>query len=808
MTIWMGRFAALRISLKLSLFTAALLFVPCLLLAANPATGNISYNSTSSLSWQGTAVGTGAAQDESTCVEGVNCDSFAINVQGTDAQWQNAILQIQLTWGVPANDYDMFVHKGSLTGPVVTSSANGAPETEQGPVVIDPHSMGTGLYTVHVCYWLTSPNVDQYVGTAKVTPRPKAKIPHVLSLPLCFCASMPLAAPGTTADGEPSVRCDSDGNWYIAGIRGVPAGVDLWHFDLNPNSPTYDPLLHNPTYLGQPDSFSPTQAFSVGADGGGDVDVAVGHGNGPNGVPNIAMSSLTIANISTETSSDLGQTWTKNPTGNVTGGAAVDDRQWEAFYGPKTVYLYYRTFDPAVSQIQQSTDGGLTFGPAITAGTLGQAGSIDVDQADGTVYVSGSTGQVAVGKPDPILGYPTSYTVVQAAQDPNGVANLFFVVKVGPDGTVYGTYSNGKDIFLIYSTDKGQTWSQPMRMNYGLLNTTCLFPALAVGRVKGSVAVAWYGTSDAINEDNSDWRVFVAQTTNALDPVPTVCQMPVSDHVIHAANISLGGTFGNANRNLLDYFQIAYDPIGALVVAYTDDHEDFTGNVYATRQITGYNDEGQHLPSHIVEGSKVPPLAPFSTDGSQVVDPEGDLVQGLLVNVPGPDPLDITSITYASKPVGNDILLTATMKVSDLSSIPLESTWRMDFSANCPNTGVSFNGRYSLASSDRGDRFWLSAFSGAQQNHVAFQWGTYVRNSDGSLTYTEVRPADYGVFDTKHNTITVGVLLSNLNKIAKKGKIGPGSVLTGLRGSAFNSQESAAKEDTTRGGLEYKIPSS
>ena len=343
-------------------------------------------------------------------------------------------------------------------------------------------------------------------------------------------------------------------------------------------------------------------------------------------------------------------------------------------------------------------------------------------------------------------------------------------------------------------------------MDYGAQTNTSLFPSLAVGPVKGSVAVGWYGTPDLVDDDNADWRVYVSQTLNAQDPVPNIYQMPASDHVIHSANISLGGTLGNANRNLLDYFQVAYDPMGALVMAYTDDHEDFTGNVYVARQIAGLNNQGQRLPSHLQPGSKLPPLPPYSTDGSQVVDPAGDVVQGLLVNIPGPDPLDILSIKYGSKPVNNDVLLTATMKVSDLSSIPPFSSWRMDFTANAPNPGVSANGLFSLAS-DRGDKFYLLAFTNFQ-SHYAFQWGTYVRNGDGSVTYNLRTTADYGAFDTAHNTITIGVLLSRLNQAAKLGKIGPGSVLTALRGSAFNSQQSAAKEDTTRGGLEYKLPSS
>src|ERR671928_1944643 len=131
----------------------------------------------------------------------------------------------------------------------------------------------------------------------------------------------------------------------------------------------------------------------------------------------------------------------KNNLGNCTGGLCADDRQWEEFFGNNTVYLFYRTLAPAVSQIQRSTDGGLTYGPAQTAGTIGQVGYIDVHQKTGTVYVSGSTGQGCHNTAfNPLTGEALGpYECHQAASDPGGVAHLFFPVKVADDGTPNGT---------------------------------------------------------------------------------------------------------------------------------------------------------------------------------------------------------------------------------------------------------------------------------------------------------------------------------------------------------------------------------
>ena len=219
------------------------------------------------------------------------------------------------------------------------------------------------------------------------------------------------------------------------GIRGFPAGVDLWNVDLQPTvnslvNPNYDPFMRNPIYRGQPDAFSPSKQADLGGDGGGDVDLAVSMPDPTNGTlptpPTLAASSLIAANISTDKSTDKGQTFTHNNLGNVSGGAPADDRQWEEFLGNNTVYLFYRTLAPAVSQIQRSTDGGLTFGPAQTAGTIGQAGYIDVHQKTGTVYISGSTGQVCHSTVILPTGEAAVYQCVQAASDANGVAHIFF----------------------------------------------------------------------------------------------------------------------------------------------------------------------------------------------------------------------------------------------------------------------------------------------------------------------------------------------------------------------------------------------
>jgi hypothetical protein len=740
--------------------------------------------------------------DDASSVEGFNVDSFTLEVTGTEAAWAGKYVEIRLQWLLPVNDYDLYVHKGGPSGPLVGTSGGSPPSTSEGTAIV-PMDHGPGTYTVRVRYYATTPGLDQYKGIATIGTLPSGRAAVYLKGGGAFSPNVTVACPVAEQDGEPSSRCDAQGNYYISAIRGVPAGCDLWWFDLRPGSPTYDPYLRNPVYRGQPDAFTDEDAIQVGADGGGDVDLAVGFGSGPGGVPTLAFTSLVASNISSARSYDLGQTWVRNPGGNVTGGIPVDDRQWIEFWGNTNVYLLYRTIAPAVTQIQLSRDGGLTFGPARTAGMIGQVGAIDVDQNDGTVYICGSTGQVAIGQVDPFLGEPINYEVVQVGEDLTGVANIFTIVKVGGDGTVYFLYCNGRDVMLRHSTDKGRTWSVPVRVSDGNETRTTLFPHMETGPKPGTVGIVWYGTDAPLNMDSADWHVYYALTENATSTVPTFRQVRVSDHVIHASNISTGGTLGTANRNLLDYFQVCFDPVGAAVIGFTDDHNDFGGHTYVSRQVAGLDIYGRKLKKPR-EGRSLP--APWSppADGSQVTDFPNDVAYGLLAVVNQPDPLDILSIKYSTETTPLGKFIVATMKVSKLDPLPDLSNWRMHFAANAPGAGTVGANGFSFASSDRGDLFWVRAFTRADMTSGS-AWGTTVREPDGALTNTERGPADAFSFDLMNNTITVKISIAKLNLAATRGPIVPGSVIAGLRGQTYTSGHQIIKRDATRGGGEFMV---
>ncbi len=813
--------------------------------ATNPASGSLNAgDSAVTLTWQGTATGGPSSAAEQ--IDGVNRDFFVLTVNGAPADWVGKVIDIDIRWMNPASDYDLEVHKGAVDGPQVASSGSGPPSTVE-RVTISPESQGTGVFYINALYFaVADAALFPYTGSAKILNAPQFRSATYTTGGMTFSPNITTKTPTGAQDGEPSSRCDYLGNYYISGIRGVPAGNDLWYVDLRPTlaggapNPLYDPRMRNPLYRGQPDAGGDPARLrlSAGALGGGDVDLAVGFSNntdgliGPTDAPVLAFSSLLAANIPTARITNQGKDIRLNPAGNAVGGVPVNDREWQEAFGSQVFFLEYRNFAAAQAFISRSSDGGLTYPTSTSVGDLPQTGSVDVDQFDGTIYIGSNDGRVAVGTP-PVPGeLPLTFAKYQATPQAN-VANIFFVAKVADDkrnpltgaliapGTVYVCFSNGANIYVAHSDDQGKTWSDAVQVNQpgNPMTKVNLLPWFETGPTEGSLGIVWYGTDSPTNDDNARWRAFYAQTFNAKAAVPAFRVAQASDHAIHGANISLSGLAvggESPNRNLIDYFQIAFDPTGAAVIGYTDDHNDFQGNTFVTRQISGPSIKGGSVPRAVEGGNLAATILPENkapgANDPQVSDFAQDQDSGLLITTPTNSPADILSVKYNTQVLNRtDRLISATMTVSELTAVPPASNWRMHFTANAPEATLNSSGTYSNGISDRGDQFYVEARTNAS-GVPSYRWGTAVRNFDGSLSYTDHGAASAGSFDTAKRTITVQVTASTLNAYmaglpggaASHPPVVGGSAVCGLRGSTFIGS-SVAVSDATRGGTQFAV---
>jgi len=779
---------------------------------------------------------------DASCTDGTNCDVFTLKIAPGDYTGKRA--RFSVTWTLPTDDFDVYVRANSLSGAVVSQSTGSAPgslETNTWDINGVVTQGVNDTYVVHVVYYTVGP-LDPPQGTITLEniPAVVVRTPKFVwdakKTRLKFSKSRALYANTANSGSEPSVRIDYQGNAYVGSIRGLTGGNDIWRIDLNPNSPTFDPFLRsvvpvidangnvtNPTYKGQPDGTSPDpDAIAPPGDGGGDMDIAVGFAppaSNPTGPPTVATTSLALADISAQRSFNRCENFDRNPDANLT--VPEDDRNWMEFFGGDTVYLAYREFAgvqvASKFYINRSDDGGYTYGPAMLAGVGGNTtGDVAVDQHDGSVYFcfqgpspNGNQVRVAIGRP-PLPGLaPLNYTTVVAATGKSAtIAALFPVVKVADDGTVYVAYSDGGEgIYIAHSRDQGTTWSQPVLVSDPSQSKTSLFPWMDTGKLPGTVAVSWFGANPAesedgqgVNNDAANWRVFFAQSFDATSTNPTFFEAVASDHIVHAANISLGGFGGTANRNLGDFFQVAVDPAGMALFAFSDDSNDFSGNASVIHQTGGYSlNTGRKIDYGNEKASTVDASLP------EVLDTRHDAQTRAVAPTYVLDdaPVDVVSIKYGCESSGTSTLVGATMKLSGLTFVPPDGIWRVHFTTNPTKPGIS----------DRGDQWWLAANTDPQGVR-SFTYGNTTRNGDGSLTYNLLGNADVGNFDTTNSTVTVKVNLAKLNAAATHGSVAKGSKLVGLRGSARAAYHvvstpvtgvAVGVADSTRGGSSYTI---
>ncbi|MFN2531749.1 MAG: hypothetical protein ABR555_10655 [Pyrinomonadaceae bacterium] len=698
------------LALSLSIFALVMLAVVTQRVAhaSNPDAGTLTTSSTQ-VEWQGSATAGGAIGDpvlglvssEDMCIEGTSCDTYTLTISGAPADWANAkkLVHVHLGWTIPTQDFDLYIHRGDLSGPVVASSGNGATNgiltSEDADLDPSSPSIGTGTFAVHVIYY-TATAAEQYTGTASVVTAPPQPTPGPSPTPTVAPPGTPrfqnyLAPFGVGDDaGEPSIGV----NWKSEkSFNGVPNGGTANYFG------GFLPYMLRVTFN---DALTPAKATWEKAP----LTVAT--------APRLFGDPILF------TDSHTGRTFVSQELGLSPGGSTMEwtDNDGQSFSpsegsgapsgvdhqtvgggpyaqplptGVNPIYpngVWYCSQSIADAVCSLSLDGGTTFGPAVPMYSLLDCGGIHGHikiGPDGTAYVPnvscGDNQAVVVSENNGISWAIRKIPSSSAAdRDP--------AVAVGSDSTLYFAYQNSDGhSHVAVSRDKGLHWTNDTDIGAPLAIKNSVFHAAVAGD-GDRAAVAFFGTTQGGSDYNTPtfagvWYLYLATTYDRG-------QTWFTQNVTPNDPIQRGGICNDGPcRNLLDFFGADVDKEGRILIGYDDGCvsracitgqksyglpaiNDYIAKAAIARQISGKRMFAMYDPPDAPVPDPPAPLLPpssgLSCDGYVASDQTGDAVNPEASSTGSPDSFDITKLSFSLSPDKQTLITTITLK--NFSAVP------------------------------------------------------------------------------------------------------------------------------------------
>ena len=381
----------------------------------------------------------------------------------------------------------------------------------------------------------------------------------------------------SSGNSEPAIAFGSDGTMAVDGLGWLPFQVNLWKGRFG----------STPSYFGAMDTLLPIPGKGRINLGDGDADVEI------TAAGTTLLADLDIILGPTGKFSQLGVSVTRCPAG-AAGPAdcttslldqAGADRQWITSDGPNVWVAYHDSQNSTIIRVKKSTDDGRTWsssGSPLT-GLGGVTGSSTFNNSLGPIVADPTTGDVyesfAAGEPqtkccsanfnniyvsrstDGGAHYTTS--LVFHAPPLTQLANFWPSLAVDPiTGTVWTSWTDTHGMWVSSSTDHGSNWSAARLVSS--IRTTVMPWIAARG---GKVDLVYYGSTAASTEDpNAVWNVYDSQRARGTWTVKKVSNTPN-----RVGRVCLEGSACVADRELLDLFEVAQDPItGKAAIIYTD----------------------------------------------------------------------------------------------------------------------------------------------------------------------------------------------------------------------------------------------
>src|SRR2546426_6445947 len=375
-------------------------------------------------------------------------------------------------------------------------------------------------------------------------------------------------------------------------------------------------------------------------------------------------------------------------------------------------------------------------------------------------------------------------------------AQIFVQMAIDRAGNLYYNWSQARnvtssgegeqDIYYTFSTDRGAHWAAPIDLT-GSANDSAIFSWMVAGDA-GRVDLVYYKSNSGANSNvnvGQVWNVYFAQSMNALNTGANFSSVQVSAEPNHLGGICTGGLSCSGDRDLLDFFTVDVDHLGAAHIVYSDDHQRRNTDTRdkLTRQLSGnsiFNDQNITL------------MSSWPIRDHAVTDRSGDVFDG-------------NGMAKGSC-AGMDLLGASSSRTNGLLTVTLTLNSAPSFTkaVACGAVGVTggiWGAEFWAAASgadggaDGGNPFYLAYRDNPPDGSAAVEAG---RVDDTNLTVTslEVDPTDPGTPATPGGTcfatsppspcpLTISVRLSDLGISSGNGLYG----LTGLSNYFFGAKD-------------------
>lgn len=403
--------------------------------------------------------------------------------------------------------------------------------------------------------------------------------------------------PNQSGDSEPAIDFGGPNHTMaVDGLGWLPFAVNLWkgHFGSTPS------------YFGPMDTLLPIQGKGRTNLGDGDADVEV------TSAGTILLADLDIIfSGGPGNNEQLGVSVTRCPASatspagchSVVLDTAGADRPWLTTRGTQAWLSYHDKQASTTITVWHSSDDGRTWS-RVRSPILGQGsttatstfnnslGPIVADPTSNYIYQPYMAGDIQT------KAFTADFNNVYVARSADGgltwsVVRVFhappftrlnnFWPALAVDettGRVWVAWTDLHGVAVSYSTDHGATWSMPLTVS---TKATTVMPWVAARG--GKADVVYYGSSASSTDNpNAVWNTYDSQYKNGAWHVVKVSNTP---NRVGRVCLEGSGCEGNVDRELLDLFEVAEDPVtNRAAVIYTDTTLDtWTSPVTGTHEL-------------------------------------------------------------------------------------------------------------------------------------------------------------------------------------------------------------------------------